>query len=675
MAVVGQLLVELSANVARLRTDMERASGVVEQHTRKMAQAASFATGALGALGAGLSVGALTQSFMSAANSMDALNDAADRTGASIGELSSLVNTLAPYGHNLDTISTASERLVKAMSAADDEAKGAGEAFKLLGVETRDASGNLRPTADVLQEVADAMSQYGDGSNKTALAIALFGKQGAALLPMLKDLAQAKRADATVSEEMAAAAEKFNIQLGTMMRGLDAMKVALVGPVISALSGVVERFNAAGNSAENFYNRLRLALQPTSEIERLTGNVARLESELQGLQSLKVLPEFETDRLAQITTVTKRLAQARKELTDAAPVQAIVQRDSLSMRALEDRGFTPAAPAAPRLTGGSTQAAQQRATQTEAERLLATLTEQLAKTQDLTTEQQVLGRIGRGEIDGMNAALEQQILLVATRIDKAKEQAEIISRATADEAADIQAINRLTDEARRSTEREIETIRNAVDPTRALYKEIERVQQLMSAGLIGEEGNARLMMLFSQIDGILQKLPEKADEAASGMKDMLAPIESAFESAIIRGEKLSSVLSSLAQDFARMMLRQQITGPLQQILSGTFDAAKGGGTLVGGLVKILGFADGGQMRAGYPALVGERGPEIITPRHSGYVVPNGKSMSGGGTIVQNFDMRNSALTPAVIEMAAKRGAALGQAQARDARARGSEAFA
>jgi phage-related minor tail protein len=76
------------------------------------------------------------------------------------------------------------------------------------------------------------------------------------------------------------------------------------------------------------------------------------------------------------------------------------------------------------------------------------------------------------------------------------------------------------------------------------------------------------------------------------------------------------------------------------------------------------------MRAGYPALVGERGPEILSPRHSGYVVPSGKS--GGGTIVQHFDLRNSALTRDVVEMAARRGAALGQAQARDARVRGLE---
>ena len=670
MAVVGQLLVELSANVARLRTDMERAANVVESNSKRMAQAASFASGALGAIGAGLSVGALSQAFMAAVNSMDALNDAADRTGASVGELSSLVNTLAPYGATLDQITDATGKLARAMAGADDETKGAGAAFAALGVSTRDATGNLRPTVDVLTDVSKALAQYEDGTNKTVLVQALFGKTGQALMPMLKDLANAQKVAGTVTAEQAEAAEKLNVELGRIKQAVSIASVSIASKLIPDLAKLAEQFRVTSQAGGSFWESVRGALGPNKFVAELEGDLRELQLRRDRLSADK-RPLMQRGKDEGLAALDKQIADVEARIARLRPAQRV-------SGALQDQmdGVTPSATGprgqAPKIPEATSRAAEQRATQTEAQRLLATLTEQLARTQELTTEQQVLGRIGRGEIEGMNTALEQQILLVATRIDKAREQADEIKRATAAETADIEALNRLKDEAVRGTEREIEAIRNAVDPTRELYRQMDRVKQLVANGLLPEDiGNARLMMLGNQVDGILQGLPSKAEEAAAGMRDMLAPIESAFEAAIMGGEKLSSVLSSLAQDFARMMLRQQITGPLAQILSGTFDASKGGNTIVGMLFNALPkFADGGQMRAGYPALVGERGPEIVSPRHSGYVVPSGKS--GGGTIVQHFDLRNSALTRDVVEMAARRGAALGQAQARDARVRGLE---
>ena len=46
---------------------------------------------------------------------MDALNDASDRTGSSVEDLSSLLNTLKPYGGTLEGISDATSKLAKAM--------------------------------------------------------------------------------------------------------------------------------------------------------------------------------------------------------------------------------------------------------------------------------------------------------------------------------------------------------------------------------------------------------------------------------------------------------------------------------------------------------------------------------------------------------------------------------
>jgi hypothetical protein len=606
----------------------------VESSLRGLQGSAASALAGLGALGAGLSVAGLVSGLRTTVDSMDALNDASDRTGSSVEELSSLLNTLSPYGATLDQITDATGKLARAMAGADDETKGAGAAFAALGISTRDAAGNLRPAVDVLDDVARALAQYEDGTNKTVLAQTIFGKTGAALLPLLKDLANAQKAAASVTTEQAQAAEAFNVQLGIVSRNLDALKVQLAGPVITALNGIVERFNAAGNSAENFYNRLRLTLQPDSEIARLTGNVGKLEAELRSLESVKVLPEFELDRLAQIDVVTKRLAQARKELADAGPVQAIRQRDNAALRAVEDRGFTPRPGAAPSLPGGggarpggTARATEERVRSFEdyATRIQAAVA-RLVTDNDLVQAAELrdtLGGLDKLFFDGAisadvyEAALSK--LFKTTRTDGSEGQRRF--------EADL--------------ERTTEQIRDAVDPTRALYRELDRVRELVNSGALGQEfGNARQAQILSQIDGILGgKLPEAVGAATSAAREFGLTFTSALEDAVVGGKKVGDMLKGLEADILRVLVRQQITGPLLDLLGGTFDSKKSGGTIAGSIFAALGLtrAAGGPVSAGVPYLVGERGPELIVPKSAGTVVPNGAF--GGVTIVNNIDSR------------------------------------
>ena len=58
-------------------------------------------------------------------------------------------------------------------------------AFKALGISVQDANKNLKSSDQVLLEVANAFSKFEDGTTKTALAIAIFGRAGADLIPLL----------------------------------------------------------------------------------------------------------------------------------------------------------------------------------------------------------------------------------------------------------------------------------------------------------------------------------------------------------------------------------------------------------------------------------------------------------------------------------------------------------
>lgn len=109
----------------------------------------------------------------------------------------------------------------------------------------------------------------------------------------------------------------------------------------------------------------------------------------------------------------------------------------------------------------------------------------------------------------------------------------------------------------------------------------------------------------------LEKATERVDEVA---RELGMTFSSAFEDAIVDGEKLSDLLRGLAKDVARLFLREQVTKPGAAMLTDFF--------------KGMFRADGGPVTGGQPYIVGERGPELMVPNSAGTVVPNHALRSG-----------------------------------------------
>ena len=70
-------------------------------------------------------------------------------------------------------------------SAAAGGSKEAAEGFQRLGVKLKDADGKLRSPAELIYDVADGLQRLPDGTEKAALAMKLFGRGGAELVPVL----------------------------------------------------------------------------------------------------------------------------------------------------------------------------------------------------------------------------------------------------------------------------------------------------------------------------------------------------------------------------------------------------------------------------------------------------------------------------------------------------------
>ncbi len=149
----------------------------------------------------------------------------------------------------------------------------------------------------------------------------------------------------------------------------------------------------------------------------------------------------------------------------------------------------------------------------------------------------------------------------------------------------------------------------------------------------------RLQEEFAKATGGPRKLADSmkksAEEVSSFARDMGLTFSSAFEDAVLRGERLRKVMQGLAQDIARIVLRKKVTEPFGDFVAGVVD-------------KFLPkFADGG-ITPGGPVIVGERGPEVLIPPRGSRVVPN--SQIGGSTSIvinQAFDF--SGANPATVE--------------------------
>lgn len=194
MADIGSLVVKLAADTAEFQADLGRSARLLDKHASDMKaslqQVAGVARTAFAVVIGTTSVTALRDFVTQTLETSAALQGLAEQTGASATALSGFAPVATISGTAMDAIGGSLAKLSKGLAGVDDETAGATKALQFLGIRAKDASGNLRDPAEVMNDVALKLSEFEDGAGKTALAMELFGKSGAAMLPFLKDLAE-----------------------------------------------------------------------------------------------------------------------------------------------------------------------------------------------------------------------------------------------------------------------------------------------------------------------------------------------------------------------------------------------------------------------------------------------------------------------------------------------------
>lgn len=140
---------------------------------------------AMGTLTSAAIAGGLVELMKSALETADQMGKMAQRAGVSVESLSQM--SVAARLSDVDTQSLASAmgKLSNNMAQAQSGTNAQSRAFEQLGISVTDAHGNLKNADQVMAEVAEKFHDTSDGAGKTAAAMAIFGKAGAELIPML----------------------------------------------------------------------------------------------------------------------------------------------------------------------------------------------------------------------------------------------------------------------------------------------------------------------------------------------------------------------------------------------------------------------------------------------------------------------------------------------------------
>ena len=219
---------------------------------------AKSVNGVLANLGVAVSVAGLTAMVKSAINTGDALDEMSQRVGVSVETLSVWKPAAEQSGVSGESFEKGLRKLSTTMLEAATGSEDAARGFSAVGVEFKNQDGTLRATDQVLLDLAERFKAMPDGAEKTALAVQLFGKSGAELIPFLNQgrdginelAAEMQALGVQMSSETAAQAGNFNDALDKLKLATQSIGNQIIASLLPALNdmagGMVESAKQGG---------------------------------------------------------------------------------------------------------------------------------------------------------------------------------------------------------------------------------------------------------------------------------------------------------------------------------------------------------------------------------------------------------------------------------------------
>jgi hypothetical protein len=240
---IGSLQIDILANIARLQSDMDKATRSVGGAMSSIEKSVGFAQKALLGLGVGVSFAALIGQVNKAVDTLAKLDDMAQKTGSSVENLSRLQKVASQFGQDFGSVDAAISKLARGLSGIDDAGGKTSKALQAIGISAQFVKSN--DPSQVMVQVAKNLQNYRDGAEKAAVATDLFGKAGVEILPYLNDLAENVDKYTGSTAEAAAKAAAFQDALGGFKVKFEEASTSIATSLLPAFDQIISKFNEA----------------------------------------------------------------------------------------------------------------------------------------------------------------------------------------------------------------------------------------------------------------------------------------------------------------------------------------------------------------------------------------------------------------------------------------------
>lgn len=626
-----KISIVLAALTGSFETDMNRASKTTQKRMKEIEQTAKVAGAAIGAALVGAAAIAAT-ALKQAIDRADELSKTAQKIGVTTEALSTLGYAAQLADVDLSQLQAGLGRLTKFQAEAAQGTEANVEMFARLGIAYRETNGALRDTGEVFREVADRLSKMPDSADKAAIALEIFGRSGANLIPLLNSGAdgiakledRARRLGLELSESAGKNAEELNDRLsdlGSVVEGL-ALTVAtdLLPDIIELTDALTDTIREGGGMVEvgrdiaDIFRGIAkvaggagLAIEAMGERLNIAAQYKNMLLDPQGWQTYQAEIDKANVKLAELAETNTRLAlAARQDFGLDAKIMPI--EDGSASGRPRPRG-------APMEDGGTTVV--------NAGSLFGSGS----------------GGSGRSSIDKAAAQAAREAS------DAAREAAEKIREAVEAQADFLATTEDLRAElAGPLAQAQLEYVRRE-DELIALGKlaGLTNEELAESLGLLEAARLRDVDAIMKQAEAEAQRAKEITEQPLVAQMDSLRDTTAGFFADLVKNGE--SAIDRL-QDYLLSSALESIGRQIAEGLFGGFGTT-GAGSTGGGFASIFGSLFGGARAGGGPVnpnqafLVGEKGPELFIPPSAGTIATAGQTARltrTGTTVVNNFNM-------------------------------------
>lgn len=215
---------------------------------------------AIGGFATGLGLAGV-KSFLDHTAEMGAnILDVSNKLGVATDELQELRYAAELSGGSIELMDSSLTKLSRSMAEAKSGGKEQAKAFKEIGVAISEASGETRPAGDVMADVADAIRSMDDPTKRVGLAMKIFGRAGAQLIPLLREGGdgirkmrdEAHELGAVMSKELIEASDQYDDQMVRVRKTMQGLRNTIALSIMPTATRLLEWFTDSVKAVRNY---------------------------------------------------------------------------------------------------------------------------------------------------------------------------------------------------------------------------------------------------------------------------------------------------------------------------------------------------------------------------------------------------------------------------------------